>query len=266
MIKIESVFKKVLRTLTIKFLLYLENSGNADFQKNGEKKLIENILKLYKRLDKREPIIFDVGANVGGWTEELLKIAQKLKISPKVHIFEPVKSSFEELSSKFSSNQDIFLNNFGLSDNSGEVKIFFSREKDPWASVYKRNLKHYGLEFENFQIVRTERAEDYIKAKNLQHINFVKIDTEGHDLYVLLGFGDFLNAEFIDFIQFEYGEVMIDSRTFLRDFFDLLVPKGFKLAKIMRDGVEIRSWKLYMENFIYSNYIAISEKFFKYFS
>lgn len=146
------------------------------------------------------------------------------------------------------------------------MKIFFSREKDPWSSVYKRNLKQYGLKFENFQVVKMERAENYIKSKGIQHINFVKIDTEGHDLYVLLGFGDFLNAEFIDFIQFEYGEVMIDSRTFLRDFFDLLTPKGFKLAKIMRDGVEIREWKLYMENFIYSNYIAISEKFLKYFA
>lgn len=264
--KYKNIFKKLLRALTIRVLLYLENSGNADFQKNGEKKLVERILRLYNNLDNKEPIIFDIGANVGNWLTELLNIAEKLNILPEVHAFEPVESSFEELSRKFSGKQKIFLNNFGLSDNPGEIKIFFSREKDPWSSVYKRNLKHYGLEFEKFQIVRMERGEDYIKQKNLQHINFVKIDTEGHDLHVLLGFGDFLNAEFIDFIQFEYGEVMIDSRTFLRDFFDLLIPKGFKIGKIMRDGIEIRNWKLYMENFVYSNYIAISEKFLKYFA
>lgn len=102
MIKSGSIFKKVLRAITIKLLLYLENSGNANFRKNGEKKLIENILELYNRLGNREPIIFDVGANVGGWTEELLKIAQKLEMFPQVHAFEPVRSSFEELSSKFS--------------------------------------------------------------------------------------------------------------------------------------------------------------------
>jgi hypothetical protein len=53
--------------------------------------------------------------------------------------------------------------------------------------------------------------------------------------------------------------ILIQELSFLI-FFSLLEEKGFCIAKILRKGLELRRWKPYMENFQYSNYVAISNK------
>jgi len=50
----------------------------------------------------------------------------------------------------------------------------------------------------------------------------------------------------------EYGFV----RT--RDLYSVFEKVGFAVAKIIPSGLEIRSYQPYMENFQYSNYVAIS--------
>ncbi|PIY58809.1 MAG: methyltransferase FkbM, partial [Candidatus Yonathbacteria bacterium CG_4_10_14_0_8_um_filter_43_17] len=87
-----------------------------------------------------------------------------------------------------------------------------------------------------------------------------KIDVEGHELSTLSGFGKYLNADFIDFIQFEYGGANLDSHTNLLDFYNLLTPIGFKIAKVMSQSLELREYSPRMDNFVYSNYVAISGK------
>ena len=83
---------------------------------------------------------------------------------------------------------------------------------------------------------------------------------EGHELAVLEGLGKYLNNDFIDFIQFEYGGCNLDSKTRLIDFFNIFEEKGFIVCKIMKKGLEIRKFEYWMENFQYYNYVAISKK------
>jgi len=77
---------------------------------------------------------------------------------------------------------------------------------------------------------------------------------------VLNGFADYLNKEFIDFIQLEYGVCNMNSRITLLDLFDLLSEKGFVLHKIMLDHLEPRAGQTFMENYLYQNYVAISDR------
>jgi hypothetical protein len=75
-----------------------------------------------------------------------------------------------------------------------------------------------------------------------------------------LGFGEYLNGDFIDFIQFEYGGANLDSKTSLLDIYSCLEDRGFIIAKIYPQGLEIRDYKPFMENYCYSNFVAISKK------
>jgi len=43
------------------------------------------------------------------------------------------------------------------------------------------------------------------------------------------------------------------------EFYQFFISNGFKLAKVMPDGLEIRKYSPFMDNFNYSNYVAISE-------
>ena len=107
-----------------------------------------------------------------------------------------------------------------------------------------------------------KRIDDYIEANQIHKINFIKIDVEGHELKVLNGLGKFLNDDFIDFIQFEFGGTNIDSHTNLLDFYVLLEGRGFKICKIMPKFLEIRAYNHRFNNFEFQNYVAISNKIF----
>ncbi|MFT4305080.1 MAG: FkbM family methyltransferase, partial [Candidatus Woesearchaeota archaeon] len=109
--------------------------------------------------------------------------------------------------------------------------------------------------------VKTTTLYDYVTENNIKKINFIKIDCEGHDLFVLQGLKKYLNNKFIDIIQFEYGGCNIDSHTNLRDFYELIENKEFVIGKLMPKNIEIRRYAHHMENFHYANYVIISKEF-----
>ncbi len=271
---LSSLFDLSLRRFLIRklcgFLWYfhvvLDNSGVADMDKSGEGKLLERLIEFFGKRFSRI-VVFDVGANVGDWTWCLLKSflnrqgSQKLEL--EIHCFEPVSSSFVKLNSRFVDEKfagaKIITNNFGLSDKEEEKEIYFQRPEDSHASLYamETGMK---VPFAS-ECVSLKRADRYISEKCIEHINFLKIDVEGHEYHVLVGFGDYLNSDFIDFIQFEYGGCNLVSHSSLKDIYAYLIQKGFRIGKIMRNGkVDLRDWKPFMENFQYSNYIAVSRR------
>ena len=73
----------------------------------------------------------------------------------------------------------------------------------------------------------------------------------------------YMDSDFIDYIQFEYGGANLDSHTSLMEIYKFLNDRNFEIAKIMRDGLEIRKYQPYMDNFNYSNYVAISRNLTK---
>jgi len=87
----------------------------------------------------------------------------------------------------------------------------------------------------------------------------MKIDIEGHELKAFEGVGNYLDKEFIDFIQIEFGEENLDFYTCILEFFNFLETRDFVLYKIMPNYLEPRNWKPFIKNFVYANYVAISK-------
>jgi hypothetical protein len=119
------------------------------------------------------------------------------------------------------------------------------------------------MELDKQEKISLDTAANYIEKKGLKHIDFVKIDVEGHELSAFKGFAEFLNSDFIDFLQFEYGGANLDSKTSLMEIYQLLEERGFRIAKMMPKGLEIRTYKPFMENYQYANYVAISTEMLK---
>ncbi len=257
-----SILKKKLRGVAWRIFNIIENNGVADFKKNGEKIFIKNLIKNLKKYNK-EVCFFDIGANIGEYSAMLNAYSKIYNLDINMHLFEPTKMCFEHLVKRFSGERGVFLNNFGVSDEECLTKIFYDDVKSTLASLYKRNLKHYNIKLNNFEDIILKRMDYYIEDKKINHIDFVKIDVEGHELKVLLGFGKYLNNNFIDFIQFEYGGANLDSHSSLMDIYEVFLDKQFVIAKVLPKGLEIRKYMPYMENFCYSNYVAISEEYLK---
>jgi FkbM family methyltransferase len=243
--------KKLIVAILERVLNRLNNNGNANPLKNGEMVLIKNLSNLYKG---KNVTIFDVGAHLGDYTQKILEGFETAH--KEIHLFEFQKNCVSKLHERFRTQPNVHINNFGLSDSNEKSMIFKNSDTSELASLYKRNLNHYGTSFEMQEEVQLRTAKEYIQENNISHINLLKIDVEGNELKTFQGFGEFLKPDFVDFIQFEYGGANIDSHTTLMDMFTLLESRGFKIAKIMPDYVEVHNYDPRLENFIYQNYLA----------
>lgn len=250
---------KKLRGLALKAFLALDNSGTADFATNGEQRFIEELFRYLARYSE-QPVFFDIGANIGEYTGLLLEKSSALPVMPEIHVFEPTNACFAELTAKYAGEATVKLNQLAVSNSCGAVTIYYDSDKSVLASLHKRNLDAYAVEMNRSETVATTRLDAYIESHGLGHINFLKIDIEGHELAAFEGLGRYLHNEFIDFIQFEYGGANLDSHTTLMDFYMLFEKAGFVMTKVMSGGLEVRPYRPWMDNYHYANYVAVSKK------
>lgn len=186
--------------------------------------------------------------------------AEQHNVPTDIHVFEPTVKCFEDLVNKFRTYGNFFVNKKGLSDTEEKCLIYYDREQSGLASLYRRDLRHYNIELSKSEQIETICAVDYIDQKQIPHIDYLKIDIEGHELKAPEGFGKYLSSDFIDYIQFEYGGANLDSHTSLMELYTFLEGREFKIAKVFSKGIEIRSYNPDMENFRYANYVAISNR------
>ncbi|BDZ73127.1 hypothetical protein GCM10025856_08460 [Methylophaga marina] len=65
------------------------------------------------------------------------------------------------------------------------------------ASIYQRNLTHYNLQLDLKEEIQLRRLDNYINEHDIAHIDFIKIDIEGHELRALEGEGIILMVDIL---------------------------------------------------------------------
>jgi len=159
-IKNENQLLRKTKSLCLKIFNALENNGNCEFDSNGEAKFISDFLATLKN---NEPVIFDVGSNVGLYIHKILEYAAIINRNPQIHAFEPTNSCYNVLRQKFLNHQNIKLNQFGVSDSETEATIYYDSKSSGLASLYQRNLKHCQIDFSNKETIKLLRLDSYIK-------------------------------------------------------------------------------------------------------
>jgi hypothetical protein len=79
--------------------------------------------------------------------------------------------------------------------------------------------------------IKVIRMDDYIMANDIQNIDLLKIDTQGHEPEVLEGFGNLLekvNIIITELMFFDY----YDKKLSFSDIERYLIPAGFELFDI----------------------------------
>jgi len=101
---------------------------------------------------------------------------------------------------------------------------------------------------------------DAIATKyDLKVINYLKLDLEGHELEALKGAKQLLDEKRIRALTFEFGGCNIDSRTYFKDFWALLVIQyGFTLYRLAprRRLIKLESYSESLERFNWQNILA----------
>lgn len=145
-------------------------------------------------------IVFDVGANIGQSAKKYLTWFPKSKI----YCFEPVKDTFCELQDKFKGNDNIYCFQlaFGAFKRKGEMMLQGSPDVFFLLDPLKNNLVNTEVAREKVAI---ETLDEFCSEKQIDHISFLKIDTEGSDLDVLKGSENMLSQQAIDMVEVEAG-------------------------------------------------------------
>jgi FkbM family methyltransferase len=240
-----------------RFSLNRMNYGNGgNFEQSGELNVLKHIQKY---LGKDSTLtIFDVGANVGNYTKAL---SDFFKAKAIIHSFEPSKKTHEIFLKRTKNIQNIISNNVGFSDIETHQLLYTNADRSKLASIYKRDLEQLGISMDQSEMIKLSTIDRYCKSNNIDRIHFLKLDIEGNELKALIGAKEMISSKQIDFIQFEFGGSNIDSRTFFRDFYNLL-KDNYRIYRILKDGlIELPTYKVTYEIFMAINYLAVKKTF-----
>ncbi|HZU51376.1 MAG TPA: FkbM family methyltransferase [Sphingomicrobium sp.] len=165
------------------------------------------------------PIIFDVGANVGEFSELCCATFHE----PDVYAFEPSLATFDILNNNLArANANVSTHRLGFSDEPRDAQLYSSEPGSTIASVHQleRPIRPFHDRFT--EIIKLATIDDFCRERGIDRIDYLKLDIEGHEYHALVGAHGLLSAGAIRFIQFEFGENNVSSRTYLNDFIKLL--------------------------------------------
>lgn len=193
-----------------------------------------------------EDCLIDIGANKGDYTREL-----KARF-PRNRIIS-IEANPETYNSLVLVNKDSY--NVAVAAKGGKSKFYTSRTNrtSGQASLSKESIPQSE---EAFEIeVEALRLEELIKQQAIKNIGLLKVDVEGHELEVLVSGKEYLKD--IKLIQFEFNEKHVYTRTFLKDFYDLLSQTHDIFRLDSTKLIDIRIYSTMNEIFRFQNLVAI---------
>ena len=239
-----------------RFFLILKNIGmqgmnfrNTDLHNNGELFLIKELSRHFEQ-SKEQTVLFDVGANVGNYSRQLLA---NFPAASVIHAFEPFSVPFSQLEAMQRSHPNLHAHRLGLSDKNEDLLMYSSDEYSEIGGVYNRDVIFKDMQEMNPFVT----IDSFCKRQNIPRIHFLKIDVEGHELSVLKGATTLLEQGSIDVIQFEFGAGNHFSRTYFLDFFNLLDPH-YRLYRLLSDGLlEIKGYNSELDMQVLTYFVAV---------
>lgn len=223
----------------------------------GEKYFVQCLLP--KIITKPNPVLVDVGANVG----EFSRLLRSQFAQADIYAFEPVPSTFDQLQ-KSLEKQNVKCLNFGLSDKEASVCIYQSSrgELNPLASLYPavaESIHHFqDVVRDQIQVRMLDNVADEF---DIYFIDLLKIDTEGHEFAVLNGGLRIIQSNRVGLVLFEFNEMNVVSKVFLRDFYSLL--PGYHFYRLDSGRlVPLGAYKPVNEIFQFQNILAVNSEFY----
>lgn len=221
---------------------YDGDAASYDMDVNGEQWLLSRLAPVCST-------VFDVGANVGEWTERALHHG-----ADEVHAFEIMPPTAEAFDRRHGGDGRVHLNRVGLGATPTRLTVHYYPDNPALtttATTYPHDLPHEEV------AVEVTTGDRYMSDAGIDRIDLLKIDVEGEEPNVLRGFSEALSRGAIGAIQFEYGVVAALERFLIIDFYEMLGSHGFDIGPLLPDSVGFRDYNLNLERFDFVNWVAV---------
>ena len=194
----------------------------GDFgREHGAQLLEEQLIGQYflKVLNERENakrVMVDVGANHGNSLDIFLGMDWT------VHAFEPDPSNRARLLASWPSCPKLIVNEEAVSNQTGLKLPFYASEESTGIS----SLDNFTPGHRKICDVETMALRDYLADHRVQHVDFLKIDVEGYDKFVLDGFP--WNADKPDVVLAEFEDKKTNRLGYnVHDLANVLIGQGY---------------------------------------
>ena len=148
--------------------------------------------------------IIDVGANMGQSWEEFRQSFPDATI----HCIEPASEALIVLRDKVDGCRNTVVHDYALGGENGSqvLNVFSSqacnsllrRSCSVGAAVPEHLFKENGTE-----VIKIKTLESFAEQEGISSIDLLKVDTQGYDLEVLKGAGQFLNNKIVKYVRVE---------------------------------------------------------------
>jgi FkbM family methyltransferase len=195
--------------------------------------------------------VFDVGANKGEWSRAIQERVANLRL----YLFEPQKAC-----APFLEIDGAVLTQAAVGEKNGRAVLHSPGDAAGNASLHERKDTYFQQQSFTSSEVELVSIDSFMASHAIASVDFMKMDIEGHELFALRGASRALARGAIRAMSFEFGSGNINSRTFFRDYWDLLTEHGYEIFRVLPRGRTLRIAK-YDEDLEYfrgvSNYLAV---------
>lgn len=196
------------------------------------------------------PIVFDLGAYKGGYTDFVKSVTP----DAVCYLFEPNQTLSLELRTKYNAF------NVAVSNTTSNNTFYTCLDKaDELSSLYIREV-FSDLNFE-MSVIRTITIDSFCSLLNINNIDFLKVDVEGAELDVLYGSKWMLTASSIKFIQVEYGGTYKDAGITFIQVIEFVSRFGYKVYELINDKLSLVTADAFIEDYRFTNFLITRHDF-----
>lgn len=169
-------------------------------------------LELLELLRERPPrVIYDIGANVGTWTQ----LAKALFPDAEIHAFEPLGQLKREFLRRTEGIRGVFLHTVALGAQSTQMpmKLADFIDASSLLEMTASQRSYFNVHRAGEEIVRVECLDEYVARQCLPQPNLIKLDIQGYEIEALRGgerclrYATAVLSE-VSFIEFYHGQCM----------------------------------------------------------
>lgn len=172
-----------------------------------------------------EPVIFDVGGNIG----QAIDRFKKLSPDSLIYSFEPTLECMPLLEAKKDIYKSVKVFNLALGARQTELD-FHLNSSNVMNSFLGTDSPRWGDNLGK-RMIRTETLDSFCQENAVNHINLLKIDTQGFELEVLKGssqmFGN--NGVALVYMEIIFSD-MYSNLPSLAEIYTYMTENGFKLV------------------------------------
>ena len=177
-----------------------------------------NEKRVLKKFKIGSGVIFDIGSNTGSYIDLMVKTYGN---EIKIHSFEPQKNLYEMQKKRY-GKLNISVNNFGIGRENGYSDFYTSSTSSQ--SSYERKNNHLIGKIKSIEKIKTQRLDSYCEEHRIDHIDILKIDTEGWEYHILNSAEILLKNKKIRLLKVE----ITNYKDNFGKIFNLIEKKGYK--------------------------------------